>query len=337
MGRYRWGWYLVAGAPALIPLILIFRYGVNFHYYDEWVPDMAGVLIKAHSGQLTLGDIFAQHNEHRPALTRLIWVAMDPITHWNNISNLIVSWLVVVGTSFLMGLLIRKSQVRGGLVVWFLCNLLLFSPAQNENWLWGIGLANFLPGFFFLAAILAVRSRQGMAVRLAACLGLAGLATVSLGSGLLVWPLAGLLLLWPREDALGVKEVGERSARAGRVWAGLVWVAAWAGMMALYYRGYERPTFDMNPYDRTFWTICDWTLAFMGSWFPQLQGPGVFWGRMIVGGAIGFGAVAAGFYFVVKLRMLDERMLPWLAVAAYGIASGLIAAFFVRGSDRARL
>ena len=99
---------------ALVPLIMILRYGVNFHYFDEWMPDMAGALIKAHNGQLTLGDILAQHNEHRPAVMRLIWVALDPITHWNNVAYLVVAWAMVAATSGLVLLLIRKTQVRGG-------------------------------------------------------------------------------------------------------------------------------------------------------------------------------------------------------------------------------
>src|SRR5208282_5635582 len=93
--RYRWLWFFLAALPALTPLVLILHYGVDFHYFDEWTPDMTGPLVKAYHHQLTLGDILAQHNEHRVAVARLILLAINPITHWNNVENLIVAWLMV--------------------------------------------------------------------------------------------------------------------------------------------------------------------------------------------------------------------------------------------------
>jgi hypothetical protein len=66
-GSYRWLWFALAISPALAPLYLILRFGVDFHYFDEWMPDIARVFIKAHEHELTLADILAQHNEHRPS------------------------------------------------------------------------------------------------------------------------------------------------------------------------------------------------------------------------------------------------------------------------------
>src|SRR5208282_3115731 len=100
--RHRWLWFLLAALPALIPPFLILHFSVDFHFLDEWMPDMAGIFIKAHHHQLTLGDILAQHNEHRLAIPRLILLAINPITHWNNRSDLMVAWLLVVATSLLV-------------------------------------------------------------------------------------------------------------------------------------------------------------------------------------------------------------------------------------------
>jgi hypothetical protein len=323
MGRVRWIYFLAAAVPALAPLILILRFGVDFHYFDEWMPDMAGVLIKAHSHALTLGDILAQHNEHRPAVMRLIWLAITPITHWNNVQNLTVGWGVVVGTSLLIWGLVRRTQSRGAAIfIWFLCNLLIFTPGQHENWLWGMGLADFTPGFFVMAVFLAARSKVSIWGRMAGCLILAALATFSVGNGMLAWPLGGLLLVWP--------EAGRK-----KKFVALVWLLAWGTVLLVYYHGYRSPSFGSNPYVRTFSGISLWTLAFVGSCFPHVDDVRGAMDRIIEGAVVCAGVFAAGVYFLNRLRAgrreIYERMLPWVVVAGYGIFSGLSAAFFRAG------
>ena len=320
--RHRRLWLFLAALPALAPLILILRYGVDFHYFDEWTPDMAGVFIKAHAHQLTLGDILAQHNEHRPATTRLILLATNPITHWNNVDDLVVGWLLVVTASLLVWGLIRRTQTGGGgIFLWFLCNLLLFTPAQNENWLWGMGMANFTPAVFILATFLAAQSRLWIWVRLIFCAALASLATISIGNGILAWPLGGLILVWPHA----------REPWSKKKWMALVWVIVGAAAILLYQHGYREPEHHGHPYVRTPGAVLTYTLAYMGNIPPLGDFPGEM-DRMVFGGVMCLGALASGICFLYLVRAgrreLCGRMLPWLMVAGYGILSGLIAAFY---------
>ena len=321
--RYRQLWLLLAALPGLGPLFLILHYGVDFHFLDEWMPDMAGVFIKAHHHQLTLADILAQHNEHRLAVARLIFLAINPITHWNNVADQIVAWLIVVATSWLVWRLIRRSQPGGGgIFVWFLCNLLIFSPAQDENWLWGMGLANFASIFLVLATILAAQSKLPIWIRLILCLVLASLATISIGNGMLAWPLGGLPLIWPDSPDSWKK----------KKWVALVWVMSCVAVVLLYRVGYQEPNHYGHPYVRTPWAIFVYCLSFMGSAVALVGALPSVIDSIVWGGVMFLGVVLTAIYFIQLFRTgrreICGRILPWLMVGGYAILSGLIAAFY---------
>ena len=105
----RWLWISLAASPAIVPLILIYLFGVNFHFLDEWNPCMAGLFVKAHQHQFTLADLFAQNNEHRDVIPRLLLLATNPITHWNNYAVLVMEWAIVLATSLIILNFMRRT------------------------------------------------------------------------------------------------------------------------------------------------------------------------------------------------------------------------------------
>ncbi len=194
--------------PAIIPLWMILQFGTNVPVWDQWNPDMAGIFLKAHQHQLTFTDFVAQHNEHRILIPRLIYYVIDSFSHWNTVVEMTVGWGIVLLTSLeILWLLqltlgplggaepIFSSQTR--LLLWALCNILIFSASQAHNWLWGIGLANFTPAFFTLAALVAaIHPRLTRGPRVVAVAVLCSAATWSSGNGLVSWPLAIVVLAW---------------------------------------------------------------------------------------------------------------------------------------------
>ena len=100
--RFNWNWFallILSTIPAIVILALIFRYGVNVPYFDQW--DCEGKLFKKFwEHQLTWGDFWEQHNEHRMFFPKLIYLALAYATHWNVIAELIVTWLCVCIVSF---------------------------------------------------------------------------------------------------------------------------------------------------------------------------------------------------------------------------------------------
>src|SRR3954454_17393560 len=111
----RWLWFFGAALPSILPLAMILIYGVNFPYWDEWDRSIAGMYIKAHQHQLTFGDLVRQHNEHRILIPRLIFLALNSMTHWNAIGEMIAQWVVVVLTSLLILALCRRTESPKGL------------------------------------------------------------------------------------------------------------------------------------------------------------------------------------------------------------------------------
>src|ERR1700733_5022285 len=148
---------LLAAFPAAFALRIILLRGVDFHIGDEWDPEVGGIFIKASGHALTVGALVSLHNEHRLLVPRLLYLPLYYFTRWNNIAALVAGWVLTCGTSLVVLYLIRKLSREATWPVvagrWFVCNVLIFSPAQGENWLSGWGLANALPGLFTMGAI----------------------------------------------------------------------------------------------------------------------------------------------------------------------------------------
>jgi len=239
--RTQRGLLLIAALlPALLPLYIILKYGVNFPYWDQLDPDIAGVYIKLHQHQLGLADLAAQHNEHRMLVPRLVYLLLNPITHWNTVVEMVAQWVVMVLTS--VGLLCLARQTAGEpaemgesrsyLFLWFLGNLLLFTPTQQENLMLGIGLANVMP-FAWIVAALVVAGIDALrpGVRLGIAIALCALATYSSGNGMLAWPLVGLRVAWWSDP---------KELKAKR-WMLLTWVLSAIAISMPYFVGYTQP------------------------------------------------------------------------------------------------
>jgi hypothetical protein len=320
----RWLLLLPAILPAAGALWFILHFGVNLHYFDEWSPDIAGLLVKVHHHQATFADLFAQHNEHRILVPRVVLLLTNPLTHWNAVAVMTMEWAIIALTSLVLFYVIYKTHhglSAASLSIWFLCNLLIFTPAQYENFLWGMGLANVMPTFFIMVAIAVAISRAGIGVRLIVCVILAMAATFSSGNGILAWPLVGILLFFylrPHETRL-------RTAVA------TIWIFCGVLTIAIYFYHYAKPpgngqdSMSSNPLQ-----IFLYTLSFLGGPFAgglpiSQQTAAIFAGSILMALYI----FAAIFFCLDWLR---QRMLPWLIVGGYAILSGLIAARYRAGS-----
>lgn len=72
---------LLSFIPITIVGLYIFLFGLNIPFLDQW--EVVSLLQKKQQGLLTLSDLLAQHNEHRPFFPRLIWIALSTFTHYN--------------------------------------------------------------------------------------------------------------------------------------------------------------------------------------------------------------------------------------------------------------
>src|SRR5438045_4451566 len=78
----RWLWIALIVLPPLLLSLLIDMYGVNIPYWDEW-DDSVILHMKYLDHDLHLADFFQNTNEHRPAIPRMIGLAIEIATHGN--------------------------------------------------------------------------------------------------------------------------------------------------------------------------------------------------------------------------------------------------------------
>ncbi len=185
----------------------IHRYAVNVIINDQWTD--IDVIRRAHSGSLSFGALWAQHNENRILFPNLVVLALAYTTHFNII---VEDYLSVLLLSVTTGLLVLAHKRRCPSMQWILyCPVVLAFLSFDV-------LASALFGFLFswflvlLALAVAIFSLDRSELT---WLGLsAGVVAAVVGSfsslqGLLIWP-AGLVLLYLRR----------RSVAFGLVWVG---------------------------------------------------------------------------------------------------------------------
>lgn len=225
-------WVLVA-LPVMLGVWLVYRYGVDVPFWDEWT--IASLLQRIDDGTLTLATLFAQHNEHRMLVPRVLQL----------LAALAVGWDTRAGMWLTQGLLF--AMLVGCIAVWrratpghsptrspltfAVVSLILFSPAQHQNLFWGFQVCFYLPAACLLASTLVAQSptiRLGSA--LAVISALSTVATLSLFPGLLTWPLAAASVVLAR---------GRPHRETGLAWSG--WAACCAGVLAIYFLRYEPP------------------------------------------------------------------------------------------------
>jgi hypothetical protein len=329
----RWLWLALAALPAGFPLILILQYGVNFHYWDEWDPEVVGVYIKGYQHQLTLADLLAQHNEHRLLVPRLFHLLLNLFSQWNERVAMLGGWVVVCATSLGILLLIHQTVDAGTLDEsadasrwrriawrWFLCNLLIFTPAQLENWLSGWGFDNALPMAFITFAIVVAVSRLSVWIKLSLCLVLAAAASFSNGCGFAVWPLVGMLLAWSTS----------REELRAKTPVLVVWGIGFLLVAGIYFHGYESPP-HMNAYDLTQDRFIFYMVAFLANAFVFSTGFAWTQSCFLIGAVMLLLFLACVQHFVRSLKseqreQLCRPMLIWFAIAGFSLLTSLMGA-----------
>jgi hypothetical protein len=217
----------LVAAACLFPVgwvaILVARLSVNTPFWDEW--ELIPLFQRQAAGTLRLGDLFAQHNEHRSLFPELIMLKMGRFTHWNIRAEVLLdvalAALTLAALLFLLHRTLRPEGWGPYAVAAVIFSWMMFSPRQWENWLWGWQMAWYLSN---LAAVVAVavlsqwpdRRPSWLGVVCAAAAAIVG--SFSLAAGLCAW--AALLVIFVLREHL-------RPALP-------IWVLAGASTLAVY-------------------------------------------------------------------------------------------------------
>jgi hypothetical protein len=213
----------------------------------------------------SIRNLFAQHNEHRPTLTRLIGLLDWYLADARNTVNLSFIALCYPAFGFALFKLVNRiaADWRRAAVVTGLAFATALSAAQWENMTWGFQtgfVASFVCAFLalFFASLAAQRhpSAGWQFINVLLCLFASFFAVFSLASGLLILPLVIALFFISGASA---------SLKCG--------YAAFAiAMFAFYLYGYSGgPVEHANPLVslRDVWAVARFTLAYIGSPFAR--------------------------------------------------------------------
>jgi hypothetical protein len=186
---------VVLAAPFPV-LWIIVRFGVNVPIQDQI--DIGAFLVRNHDRLFpAFSELFAQHNESRKIIPRLIIFYLARLTNWNVKYEMVTQVAIACGTVAAIWFLARRSLGDRALPATALSALLILSPVQWWNWLFGIQIVVFLP-MLMLTVALAVAGSQ---VRLLSRTVLAALccliATYSYANGMLLWILVAVaFIVW---------------------------------------------------------------------------------------------------------------------------------------------
>ena len=145
--------------PAIILGFLILHFGVDVPYWDQW--SVVGLSEAFHLRILTFEQLFAQYNEDRLFFPRLMLLGINALADGNVKYQMLGTLLLAVLLMFNVFWLARKtlSHKSGWLAV--LASLLIFSPIQYQNWLWGNQLSNLMPIACLTTALAVAYSNRG--------------------------------------------------------------------------------------------------------------------------------------------------------------------------------
>jgi hypothetical protein len=311
-------WVLLWCLPGMLIGWLVYLYGVDVPFLDQWDGTFP-LFEKANAGSLGVSDFFAQHNEHRILVPRLIMFLLGKITRWNVRAELGVIWLL--GWTCLLSFM-RLAQVTGwGLFearwLLFATAVFVFTPLGNENSLFGFQIGLLFPVACFVACLwiaISARFPLNFLFTIAVC----SVCTFSIGSGFTCWLISFPLLLLPDLKLHWLQR---------RIWW-MVWAAGLMVTTFIYFHGYSKP--PNHPSTRLAFEhplqAALFFLAYLGNPFAQ----GTVFDPILVAQITGF-VLAAAFAVIAGClwrwredRGLLTRALPWVMCSFIAFINGML-------------
>jgi hypothetical protein len=306
--------------PAIALAGLVWYYGVNVPFGDQW-DNIAVTIENFFNNQLSAYTLLQQHNESRTVVSRIAFLILAYLTDWNIKAELFAIWTLAVVVAINIYQLHRFSF--GGdrfkiIILALLCNLLIFSPIQHENWLWGMQVVFFIP-LFCLSTGLIVATRTILpAKKCAIAATLATVSTFGFANGLLCWIVAVPTAYYDRYW---------QNFKQSRFLI-LAWIAAFLANVVVYFSGYQKPvshptvSYVLQHPHRAIAYYLSYLGSPLGSWTSD--------NRVAISATIGIvilTVLIAGCVSIIRQasdRDYFDRAVVWLTLAAYALLTGAV-------------
>lgn len=300
---------------------MILTYGVNIPFFDDWA--FVDMIDRYLSGNLTLHDIWAQHNEHRPVTIKLVTLLSASLTNWNLVTMMIFSAFVAFLTFCLIAFQISRTfrilEIKGyGLLIIF-SSLMLSGLSQYENWTWAIAGHWFLVNFFAISAFVLLSSPSAGVSGFAMALVCAVLSLLSMAHGFLTLVLGlFILILQPVEHELTFLTKRVKP---------ITWTIGMGFVTWLFFGNYVRP--EHHP---PFTKFLDEPVMFL-KYIAAYPASSLL--RDIELEALFFGAASVFVFAILSVLMMHKMsrnskyywsFIPWISIGLYALGTGLITA-----------
>jgi hypothetical protein len=312
--------------PAFFMAFSILKYSVNFPFSDQW--PLAVMFEKIYANTFTISDLFAQFHESRKFFPRLIFIGLARLTNWDVRYEMLFIFFLTCLISiniYWLSKITLKISCKQLILLFIIANLLIFSPAQYENWLWGIQIVVYLPILCLTSCILISHSKLSANIKLILTILLTTVATYSYANGMLNWLLVLPVLL------VGITKPGQaltdqfHPAQYKKFI--LIWLIAFLFNIIFYFYQYTKP--DDHP---SFISGITQPINSL-HYFLVFTGSSLAFGNLIVATIVGFIVTVAWLFIVFKLTRIIlkkvsqpaiSQVIGWLVIGLYGIISGLV-------------
>ncbi|PSB12008.1 hypothetical protein C7B62_03745 [Pleurocapsa sp. CCALA 161] len=307
---------LLVVIPAVILGFLLWKYGVDCPFWDEWVTP-GSTLVQFNFGQLSWEHLFSQHNESRKFFPRLLFIYLSRLTtNWNTQYGMLISFLLSCLTTFNLYYLSKhtlKSSDGYRLTCLTLASMLIFSPMQRENWLWGLQMITFIPIATITSALVIIYAANPIVIKLLSSAALATFATFCFANGIISW-----VVIFPALYLVASKN------RRSLIWITTGWLLLFSLNVTVYFHDYHRPGHHpsiMVALTQPFKAIA-YYLSFLGSPLAVRQ----LILSLILGIVICL-LIASICWYLLKInhnKLLIYHLVPWLSILSYTLISAVI-------------
>ncbi|NQU16849.1 MAG: hypothetical protein HQ564_02185 [Candidatus Saganbacteria bacterium] len=296
--------------PIFILVYFVLKYHVDAPFIDQW--SLIPYLEKFYQGNLSLGDLFRQHNEHRIFFPLILMIALAHISKWiityEVITNIFLAVCLFGVIAYQVQITLKNREI--GRINWLLPGIALFvfSLTQWQNWLWGWQIQIFLSVLMVVSGICFLSNPPITSYKLFGAIISGIIATYSFANGSLLWGIGLLILFFSAFENNRIKRVFI-----------LFWILIGSGVIFLYYFGYHS-----LPHHPPLTLFLKHPLQFIQYVCNYLGGA--------VGGknafVIGLGGLAIWITSILFLinnqKVKIKRLIPYIAMGLYSIGSAFL-------------
>ena len=219
--------------PIFLGFFLVYKYGVNFIFMDEW--EIVKLMKNVNENGFSFHQFISQHNEHRIFFPRLILVYVSLLTKYDSKVLMYITQFMMVCVLFIFW---RQFYKKDRNLIFFIpFSYLVFNYGQYENFLWGFQVGFAMTLLFSLISLFFVSRYINNAETKYLVLGIAGgiVASFSSAHGLFVWISGTIILFLSRKNNIIMK---------------ITWLFFALLTFAFYFRDYGTPEASKVPFDR---------------------------------------------------------------------------------------